>query len=81
MPGAIIVSATRRRSLSIDATHTRDLVAHRHHVVRIADVAGAELADVNQAAVGQADVDERAEIDDVEHRAAQLHAGLRGLRT
>ena len=69
-------------TILVDRRHPRaNLVADRDDVVRIADVAGAELADVNEAAVGKADVDKRAEIDDVEHRAAQLHAGLQGLRT
>ena len=51
-------------------------VADAHHVVRALDVAVGELADVDQARVLQADVDERAEVDDVEHRPLQLHAGL-----
>ena len=75
MPGRTIVSDTRRRSLSTSITQTLNDVAHRHHVVRIADELVGQPADVNQAAVVHADVDEAAEIDHVQHRAGQLHAG------
>src|SRR5205085_8923337 len=44
-----------------------DNVADRHHLVWIADVLVGQLADVNQTAVFQAEIDKRAEIDDVEH--------------
>ena len=57
----------------------RHHVADRHHVVGALDVAVGHLADVDQAAVLQADVDEGAEIDDVQHRALQLHARLQVL--
>src|SRR5262249_60056388 len=40
------------------------------------DVTVGHLADVNQSAVFQADVDKGAEVDDVENGALQLHAGL-----
>ena len=42
-------------------------VAHRNNLVRIADIAIGKLADMDQAAVVQADIDESAEINDVEH--------------
>ena len=50
-------------------------VADRDAIVRILNELRSQLADVHQAGVLQADVDERAEIDDVQHRAHQLHAG------
>ena len=60
----------------VDLVHPDlDDVADRHHFVRIADILVGQLADVHQARVVQADVDERAEIDHVQHRARQLHAG------
>ena len=55
-------------------------VADADDFVRIANEAVGQAADVHQAAVGQADIDEDAEIDDVEHRARQLHAGARDPR-
>src|SRR5205823_3463136 len=51
-----------------------DHVADRHHVIRTLDVAVRHLADVDETAILQADVDERPEIDDVQHRPLQLHA-------
>src|SRR5262249_56674653 len=54
-------------------------VAYRRHLIGILDVAIRHLANVDQAAVFEADVDERAEIDDVENRALQLHARLKVL--
>ncbi len=51
-------------------------VAHADDFVRIADVAIGEPADMNQAAVGQTDIDEHAEVDHVEHGGLQFHAGL-----
>ncbi len=53
----------------------RHHVAHAHHVVRALDVAIGQLTDVHQTRILEADVDERAEIDDVEDRPFQLHAG------
>ena len=50
-------------------------VAHGNDFVRIANEAVGQPADVHQAAVVHADIDEAAEIDDIEHRAGQLHAG------
>ena len=50
-------------------------VADADHFVRIVDVPIGQPADVHQAAIGQADIDEDAEIDDVQHRARKLHAG------
>ena len=52
-----------------------DDIAHGHHVVRIADEFVGHLADVDQAAVVHADIDEGAEVDHVENRAGKLHAG------
>ena len=43
--------------------------------MRIADETVGQAADVHQAAVVHADIDETAEIDHVEHRAGQFHAG------
>ena len=40
--------------------------------MRAADVAIGHLADVDEAAVFQADIDEHTEVDDVEHFAAKL---------
>src|SRR5262249_5044389 len=54
----------------------RHQTAHRHHTVVPLDVAVGHLADVDQAAVLQADVDEGAEVDDVEDGPLQFHAGL-----
>src|SRR5262249_44948894 len=48
-------------------------VAHADDFVRVLDEAVGQAADVHQAAVGEADIDEHAEIDDVQHRARQLH--------
>ena len=74
VPGGIIVSDTRRRCLSTSSTHTLTMSPTATIVVRIADVLVGHLADVHQAAVVHADVDEGPEIDDVEHRAGQFHA-------
>src|SRR5262249_50058460 len=62
--------------LLVHAHHPdRDHVADTHHVVRALDVAVGQLADVNQARILQPDIDERAEIHDVQDRAFELHAG------
>src|SRR5262245_43002073 len=61
------------RLIDIDHPHFDD-IADADDFVRIANEAVGQSADVHQAAVGQADIDEHAEIDDVEHRARQLHA-------
>src|SRR6185295_17679516 len=53
-----------------------NLIAHCHHVVRIADITSAELADMNETAVGNRHIYKRTEIDYVEHSAPQLHTGL-----
>ena len=61
----------------IDLHHPQlEHVAHADHLVRIADEAIGQAADVNQAAVGEPDIDERSEIDHVEHGALQFHAAL-----
>ncbi len=53
-----------------------DHVADGRHLVGALHVAVGHLADVYQAAVLQADIDERAEVDHVQDRALQLHARL-----
>ena len=60
--------------LLVDSQHPNlDDVADGHHVVRIADELVGQPANVDQAAVVHADVDEAAEIDDVQHGAGQFH--------
>ncbi len=59
--------------VDLEHPHLHDL-AHGDHVVRIAHVAAGELADVHEPAVVEADIDERTEVDDVEHRPHELHA-------
>src|SRR5690606_27194960 len=49
------------------------LISHRHYRVRVAHKVAMNLADVHQATVTQPDIDERAEVDHVEHRPAKLH--------
>jgi hypothetical protein len=48
-------------------------IANSDDLVRVANETVGQAADVDQAAVGQADIDEDSEIDDVENRAGQLH--------
>jgi len=49
-------------------------VANPHDLVRILDEAVRQPTDMNQCAVRQPNVHEHAEVDHVEHRAAQFHA-------
>ena len=51
-----------------------DNVTDGDDIVRIANVLVGELADVHEAAVVQTNIDERAEIHDVEDAARQFHA-------
>ncbi len=46
-----------------------DYVAHGHLVVRVADKAVGQAANVDQAALGQANVDKGAKIDHADHNA------------
>ena len=63
-------------ALVVDAHHPdRHHIAHAHHVVRALHVSIGKLADVDQPRILQADVDERPEVDDVQDRALELHAG------
>ncbi len=63
--------------LSVHGQHPdTDHVTDRHHVVRTLDIAVGHLADVNQTAVLQSDVDEGAEIDHVQDGSLQFHPGL-----
>ena len=79
----------RRRSLGARSNHRQrhasplrinrryphpHLIAHRNHLMRIAHVTGAKLADMNQPTIRKPHVDERAEIDHVQHRTAKFHA-------
>ena len=57
-----------------------DHVSDCDHIVRILDVAVRHLTDVHQAAILQTNVDEGPEIDDIEHRPFQFHAGLQVLQ-
>ena len=60
----------------INAHHPdRHHVAHAHHIVRALDVAIGKLADMNKPRILEADVDEGAKIDHVEHGSLQLHGG------
>src|SRR5262245_12585419 len=45
-----------------------NLVPHRDHVVRVAYVTRTQLADVNEPAIGEANVNKRTKVDDVQHR-------------
>ena len=53
-----------------------DRIADAHHVARVLDEAVGQLGDVYEAVLVHADVDERAKVDDVAHRALELHAGF-----
>ena len=44
--------------------------------MRVANIAVGQAADVDQAAVGEANINERAEVDDIQHRPLQLHVLL-----
>src|SRR5581483_3845910 len=44
-------------------------IADRNHLVRILDIPVSQLADVHEATVFEADIDERAEIDHVQDRS------------
>ena len=62
-------------SLAVDAQNPDGHdVAHADDVVRAADVAVGELADVDEAGVLEADIDEGAEVDHVQDGALELHA-------
>src|SRR5690606_16898000 len=50
-----------------------DHVAHRHHFVGVLYIFIGNLTDMYQSTVGKPDVDERAEVDDVQHGAGQFH--------
>ena len=64
--------------VDVDDPHGQH-IAHAHHLVRIAHEPIGQATDVDQAAVGQPNVHKRPEIDNVQHGAGQLHAGLRDL--
>ena len=64
-------------TISIDVHHpNRDDVADRDYVVGTLDVAVGHLADVDESAVFQPDVDERSEVYDVEDFALEFHSRL-----
>ncbi len=75
VPGAIMVSETRRRVLSISCTQTLTTSPTETTSCGSAHVAIGQLADMHQARVVQADVDKGPEVDHVQHGALQLHAG------
>ena len=63
--------------LLIDAKHpNRYSVANGDHIHRMLDEFVAQLRDMNEPVVLDADIDESAEVDDVAHRAMKLHARL-----
>ncbi len=67
--------------LPVHAQHPyRHDVAHRDDFIRALDISIRHLADVHEAAIFQADVDERPKIDHVQNRALQLHGGLQILK-
>ena len=74
------MSETRRRDLIDIDDPDLEHVADADDFVRIANEAVGQAADVHQAAVGQADIDEDAEIDDVEDRARTAPCPPRGPR-
>jgi hypothetical protein len=71
---AIAVSDTRRLRLVHFHDPNLQHVADPHDLVRILDEAVRQPTDVNQRAVRQSNVHEHAEVDHVEHRAAEFHA-------
>jgi hypothetical protein len=69
----------QRNSLAVhvDVDHPNiNHIADAANLMRAADVAVRHLADVNQTAVLQADIDEHTEVDHIEHFATQFHAWL-----
>jgi hypothetical protein len=54
--------------IDVDDPHLEH-IPNADDLVRIADIAVGQPADMHQAAVRESDIDERAEIDDVEHGA------------
>src|SRR5205823_5519589 len=64
-------------ALLVDRQHPNpNDVVDRHDVIGAFDVAVGHLADVHQAAVFETNIDEGAEIHNVQDGALQLHAGL-----
>ena len=75
-----IVSAMRLRCRSTLITRTFTRLPTGHDLVRIAHVAVGELRHVHEPVLVHADVDERAEGDDVRHDALELHPLAQVLR-
>ena len=53
-----------------------DDIAHGQNLARVADKLVADLGDVNQAVLMDADVHKSPKVDDISHRAGEHHTGL-----
>ena len=69
---------TRRRDTSTSIDLHLDLLPDRQHRLRRVDVLVADLGDVDETLDPLRDADERAERDELRHRAVDHGAGLRG---
>ena len=71
-----MVSAMRCFFISTSTTPTLTISPHLERFAGVFDEAVGDTADVHKSVLMYANVDERAEINHVAHRAHQFHAGL-----
>ena len=74
VPGSIIVSDTGRRCLSTSSTQTLTISPTETTSCGSCMYLIGQLADMHQPAVLEPYIDERAEVDHVQHGAGQFHA-------